>query len=279
MKLSLNINSLTHSAELMGDSNGEKALLLHGFPVTYRMWQPLQLALAEMSIQSLAPELLGYGALCRPEGTGAYRLDNLVESVLKIADEMNLQSFHLVGHDWGSFLGWAVAALFPERIKSFTALSVPHPMALSDAIRNDKHQKEASLYMENFKKPQRPEIELAKNDYALLKSIWTHSSKEEVESYLSCFSQDGALTATLNWYRANYDSMKSGELLNKPITIPVHYIWGKRDGSITKAAAMNCFRYVEGDYKETFLDCGHWLVEEMYSELSILIQGFIEIHK
>jgi pimeloyl-ACP methyl ester carboxylesterase len=88
--------------------SGEPVILLHGFPETSRMWEPLMVTLAAEGYRCVAPDQRGYSPGARPQEADAYRYADLAADVLELARVLGFQRFHLVGHDWGAAAGWAV---------------------------------------------------------------------------------------------------------------------------------------------------------------------------
>jgi pimeloyl-ACP methyl ester carboxylesterase len=265
-------------AAISGDPNGSPVILLHGFPETSYMWRDLQALLAENGFYSVAPDQRGYSSEARPKGKRRYALDLLARDVIAVADGLGIEKFHLIGHDWGSAVGWSVAAAYPERVLSWTALSVPHPVAFSTAINTDAAQYEASGYIRMFQWPIIPERALKSRDYARLRAIWDQSTGEEAEAYLSVLSQPGCLTAALNWYRGNYKTLMNGENVVGNVSVPTLFIWGTRDPAILQTGADLNAEYVTGSYTEHFIDAGHWLIQEAFAEVSSLIVEHVQTH-
>jgi pimeloyl-ACP methyl ester carboxylesterase len=268
---SIEAGEYTFRATISGDHQDEPVILLHGFPETSYMWRELQTLLAKNGFLSIAFDQRGYSPSARPRGRRHYSLDLLAQDVIAVADSLGVERFHLVGHDWGSAAGWAVAAAYPERVLTWTAMSVPHLDAFASAIRDDPAQHKASGYMRAFQWPLVPEIFLKSKDYRGLRSVWNQSSQEEVEAYLSVFSQSGAVTAALNWYRANYRSLTRGESILSKVSVPTLFIWGEKDSAILRSGVKLNSHYITGDYSEHYIDAGHWLIQEAFSEVSVLI--------
>ena len=263
-------------ATILGDQQGVPVILLHGFPETSYMWRELQVLLAKNGYYSVAFDQRGYSPSARPKGIRHYTLDLVAQDVFAVADNLGLEKFHLIGHDWGSAAGWSVAATYPHRLLSWTAMSVPHLDAFAAAINTDPAQYKASSYIRAFQWPFIPEAYLKLGDYRRLRSLWNQSSKEEVEVYLSVFRQTGAITAALNWYRANYKALINGESILGKVSVPTLYIWGEKDPAILRSGAELNSEYVTGSYAEHFIDAGHWLIQEAFTEVSGLILQQLE---
>ena len=203
--VTVDIGSTSFRARIAGfDGNDAKPLviLLHGFPVTSAMWIELLPLLAERGFRALAIDQRGYSPGARPGSVEGYRTMKMVEDVFSLADVIGAQDFHLVGHDWGSAIGWYSVMKQPNRILSFTGLSVPHPHAFFSSVQNDPNQKSKSWYFTLFNLPLVPEIVLSMNDFRALKIEYEVMNSTKEHDFLTVLREPGALTAALNWYRA-----------------------------------------------------------------------------
>lgn len=245
------------------EQGGEAVLLLHGFPETSHMWVPLLERLAAEGYRALAPDQRGYSPEARPKGADQYRYERLVEDVIALADAVGFGRFHLIGHDHGAGVGWALVGRDPRRVASWTALSVPHIRAFGEAIRDDADQRQRSQYIGFFQTPGAAEAALSAEDFSALRGIWTESSPAEVEEYLSVFRQPGALEAALNWYRGSL-RLEGEDATSEigPIATPTLMLWGNRDMAIGRSGVENAARYMTGPYRLEELDAGHWLIQE-----------------
>jgi pimeloyl-ACP methyl ester carboxylesterase len=269
--ITIDTETYTFRAVERGDQADEPVILLHGFPETSHMWSSMQDLLARNGYYSLAPDQRGYSPGARPSRKSAYRIDALAGDVIALADSKGLHSFHLIGHDWGSAVAWYLAAHYPDRVRSLTAMSVPHLEAFRRAVTTDPLQYDASSYVRLFRWPLLPEIFLRSRQFRNMKSIWDQSSDEEIDHYLSVFRQRGAVTAALNWYRANYRVLAGDDTTIGPVEVPTLFVWGTGDPAILRSGAELNRNYVSGSYSEYFIDAGHWLVQESFPEVSARI--------
>ncbi|MDP9236802.1 MAG: alpha/beta hydrolase [Chloroflexota bacterium] len=140
---------------------------------------------------------------------------------------------------------------------------MPHVAAFGDAIRNDPAQQQKSQYVTFFQQPGAAETLFAANDYAALKGIWNKSSPDEVQEYLSVFTQPGALTAALNWYRGSRGiDPQDPQVTFGPVATPTLMVWGNQDPAIGRTAVTAAADFMTGPYRFVELDAGHWLVQE-----------------
>ena len=121
---------LTFDVRDEGPRDGEPVVLLHGFPQTSVIWTPLGGRLRAAGYRTLAPDQRGYSPGARPRGVRPYALPELVADALAVLDAATADRAHLVAHDWGAGVAWALAARHPDRVASLTSLSSPPPQAL-----------------------------------------------------------------------------------------------------------------------------------------------------
>lgn len=248
-----------------GNQENETIIFLHGFPETSYMWTDLMEELSAKGFYCVAPNMRGYSKNACPKGVKHYKTQKLTLDILNIADEINKNKFHLIGHDWGAGIGWNLVYQNPNRIISWTALSVPHPRGFAKAFKLDKKQRKKSRYIKWFLLPIIPEIILRKSDFEKFRRLWRNSSADEVNDYLEVFRRKGTLTASLNYYRANLGRGKRQP--TREINRPTLFIWGKHDLAVGRVAAENNHKYMKGEYNFIELDGGHWLIQTNYSEL------------
>lgn len=255
---------LEFDCRVSGDEENELIIFLHGFPETSHMWINLMEKLSTLGYFCVAPDMRGYSKNACPKGVKNYTIKKLCDDILNIADSFNANKFHLIGHDWGAVIGWNVVYQNPDRIISWTALSVPHPRGFTKAIKMDKEQRKKSRYIGWFQFPLIPEIMFRKNNFEKFRRLWKNSSPEEQEEYLSVFKRKRTLTAALNYYRA-LGRRKKPQIGD--ITRPTLFIWGKKDLAIGRVAAENNHKYMQGDYTFLELEGGHWLMQTNFSEV------------
>jgi pimeloyl-ACP methyl ester carboxylesterase len=255
----------TFDALTAGPDDGRSVLLLHGFPECAEQWEHQLGALAEAGCRAVAFDQRGYSPGVRPPAVDAYAPEELIGDVIGVADALGWPRFDLVGHDWGSAVAWMTAAAHPERLRTLTTVSTPHGAALRDALRDDSDQQRRSAYFELFRTPGEAERELL--DEGGLRRLYEGLPAHRIDRYVERFSEPGALTAALNWYRAMRPPTKRG-----PITTPTLYVWSTGDAFIGEAAARGVECHVEGPYRFEVLDgVSHWISEEAPERLSTLI--------
>jgi pimeloyl-ACP methyl ester carboxylesterase len=237
-------------------------ILLHGFPVTSAMWDPLIEPMTAAGYRVLAFDQRGYSPGARPGDVADYAVEKLVNDVIAVADAAGLEQFHLVGHDWGAVVGWATVMTYPQRVLSWSALSIAHPAAFSEALRKDPDQQSRSRYIMLFALPWLPEALFSFDDFAALKAIWSNMPDDARAEYLAVFSEPGALTSAFNWYRAMVGGFDGAGTLATELVTPTLFIWGNHDIAAGRWAVDAQAQYMAGPYEFIELDAGHWLMED-----------------
>ncbi len=267
-------NGLVFRARVAGLHNtGPGVMLLHGFPETSLMWQPLIELLADQGFRVVAFDQRGYSPGARPKDVAAYALPKLVEDVFAVARATGMHHFHLVGHDWGAAVGWAAVMSRPELLRSYTSLSIPHISAFADALANDADQRRRSRYMLFFRIPLLPEAVFTFNHLALMDdALYGDMSEAQRAEYHAVFSEPGALTAALNWYRAPYSFKVEAA---PKVRLPVLFIWGNQDPAVGRYAVESQRNFIEGPFDYHELNAGHWLMEEATDDVDSTILEFL----
>lgn len=244
-------------------NEGPAMILLHGFPESSLMWQSLLDTAAAKGYRVLAFDQRGYSPKARPSGVENYHIDHLVQDVLNVADAVGFDKFHLIGHDWGSAVGWMTTMEHPERIESWTAMAIAHPGVFFPAIINHPEQKKRSSYMSTLRMPIIPELffQLNKDSFSeRLKGVWTD---KQIATFKAIQSEHGALTAALNWYRAvDFEGLKVENSFDKVVTRPSLFIWGSEDGVIAEEIIPEQEAFIEAAYATLRLKAGHSLMQE-----------------
>jgi pimeloyl-ACP methyl ester carboxylesterase len=274
-------NGMTFRCRVAGDT-GEPVILLHGFPETSHMWTQLMPALAGAGYRCLAPDQRGYSPGARPDGVDAYRYEELVSDVFALADAAGFERFHLIGHDWGAIVGWAVlGSNGHERIASYTSLSIPHNLAFARATYEDEGGELYRTILQLLLTEGGPEAAFLANDAAALRGAYTHSSAEEINEYIDVLSQPGAMAAAANWYRASRAHKRALEELGVPfgeVTTPTLLIWGKNDPYVRRMSVDLAPPFMKGEYRVVEADAGHWIAQEAPDLVAAEVLAHLSAH-
>jgi len=283
-ELEVAVRGFTFDALATGPDEGRAVLLLHGFPQTSYSWHHQLDVLGAAGYRGLAFDQRGYSRRARPPEIHNYRIEHLVGDVIAVADRSGLDRFDLVGHDWGAMVAWVTAARHPERVRTLTAVSVPHPRAFAAAYgagasapgTGDDDQRQRSSYIEVF----RAEGGVAERALlgedgagaglrAMFDASGLSSDTDEVRRFVAALVEPGALTAALNWYRATEPTslVDVGE-----ISVPTLYVWSDEDIALGRTAAEATEQWVTGPYRfEVLGGVSHWIPETAPAALNRLL--------
>jgi pimeloyl-ACP methyl ester carboxylesterase len=250
---------------------GRPVLLLHGFPDSGRLWRHQVPALAGAGFQVIAPDLRGYGRSSKPEAIGAYSLPLLAGDVMAILAELNIAKAHMVGHDWGAALAWALASLAPGNVDHLVAMSVGNPVT----FRRTLEQREKSWYMLLFQFPGIAERWLSDDNWANFRAWARHPDTDQVIAELEA---NGSLTPALNWYRANVppESWVEPPIQLPPVQAPTMGVWSTGDLALTEVQMTDSATNVAGPWRYERLDGpGHWMQLEAADQVNALLVDFL----
>jgi pimeloyl-ACP methyl ester carboxylesterase len=284
-ELRLEANGLGFRCLAAGPPSGPLALLLHGFPEGAESWRPQLAALASAGVRAVAPDLRGYGGTDSPEGADAYRMSELVADVEGLIEALGRSRCHLAGHDWGALIGWAVASRRPDLLTTWSALSVGHPAAFAQAMRDDDDQRRRSSYIGLFRQAGKAEAVLEAENHSRLRAMYGVGPDPGdaipagvVDAYIAGFARPGRLTAALNYYRANFGD-HSPALAEGRVDVPSQLIWGDQDPAVGRLGTERTSIFAAADYRlEVLPGAGHWLQFERPEEVSRLLLEWIGWH-
>jgi pimeloyl-ACP methyl ester carboxylesterase len=268
-RLEIPVGPFTFDARAAGPAGGEPVLLLHGFPQSSYEWRSQLQALGAAGYRAVAPDQRGYSPRARPVGVDQYETEALVGDVIGIADALGFDRFHLVGHDWGAAVAWHVAGRHPQRLRTLTPVSVPHPQAFADALLGED-QKQRSSYIDLFREEGKAEEVLLEDGGDRMRAMLSGSGLgDDVEEYVTRMLEPGALTAALNWYRA----VDIGSVRGLgPIITPTMFVWSSGDMALGREGAEATAKHVDGPYRFEVLDgVSHWIPEAAADELNRLL--------
>ncbi len=270
--MTLTVNDLQFPVTVYGE--GPPVVLLHGFPDSREVWRYQVGAIAAAGYRVIVPDQRGFGEASRPEGVEHYQIRKLAADIIGIMDQLAVDKARLVGHDFGAGLAWFMAAHIPERFSQLVVMSVGSSGNPGwDIIA----QREASWYFDFFNKTGLAETALMADNWDFLKRLTRHSGDQE--HFIRDLSRPGALTAALNWYRANtqgWGGLHSG--LNYPlINSPVMGIWSTDDPFLLEAQMQSSRINVPGPWRyERIENAGHWFMLEKPEAVNRLLVDFFD---
>lgn len=264
-----------------GDATGHLVILLHGFPEFWYSWHKQIEPLANAGFRVIVPDQRGYNKSSKPRGVGNYAMEPLVSDVIAIADQASAQRFFLVGHDWGAAVAWSAALFHPQRVMKLAILNVPHPSVMLRYLRTNPRQMRRSWYIFLLQIPWLPEAIFRRSQFRFGVSALVKSSRpgtfsaEALALYREAWSQPGALTGSMNWYRA---AARHRMRFSDPIVhVPTRILWGERDAFLLAEMAKDSLRYCDSAELYTFANATHWLQHEEPARVAELLIDFFRV--
>jgi pimeloyl-ACP methyl ester carboxylesterase len=248
-----------------GPADGPLVVLLHGFPEFWYGWRHQIAPLAAAGYRVLMPDQRGYNRSEAPPSVAAYDLTHLTADVRRLLDAAGRERAHVVGHDWGAMVAWALAMTHPERIDRLGILNVPHPRVFRRTLRTSPRQLLRSLYALFFQLPRLPEWLLGRNDGQGLALLLRWSSYRDtftpadLAAYRRAWRRPGRLRGTLHWYRAAARRALRGEMLDAPIDVPTLVLWGAHDVALTRQMAAPSAELCSDGRLVVLEEATHWV--------------------
>ena len=296
-----NINEIClHYAE--SGSGDNLVILLHGFPEFWYSWRHQLTALGN-NYHVVAPDMRGYNLSDKPVRVEDYRIEVLVEDVVDLIKYLGATKAAIVAHDWGAAVAWALVQKYPERVSKLAVLQVP-PAAVWRA-NISLRQLLRSWYMFFFQLPRIPELVIGLNNFAALAWIFKKTvvrkdtfSDADIELYKEALSWPGALTAAVNYYRANVRRIMFHRNPGRPrerkgdhgetktdqasarvdgrISVPTLFIFAEQDFAILPATVRGVKKHIAAPYRELRIaDSGHWVQNEATEEVNAALLEFL----
>lgn len=265
---------------------GKLIMFVHGFPEFWYEWKN-QLADFGQEYQAVAPDMRGYNLSSKPTDVDQYQVKYMVEDLRALAEKLGHKKFVLVAHDWGGAIAWAFAIAHPEYLDKLVIINAPHPGVFQRELRDNPAQQKASGYMLMFRSEQAEQM-LSANNYATLVQIVLGEglkngifTEEDKKAYLEAWSQPGALTGGLNYYRAarvgpptegdkDPTNFAAG-LPSLEVRVPTLVIWGEKDTALLTGNLEGLDKFVPNLTIKRIPDGTHWVIHEKPA----LVDGYI----
>jgi len=271
---------------------GKLIMFVHGFPEFWLEWEK-QLAEFGKDYQAVAPDMRGYNLSSKPPDVHKYHAKDLVEDLRALAEHLGHEKLIMVGHDWGGAVAWSAALRHPELLEKLIIINSPHPAVFARELLNNPDQQKASQYMLMLRSAEAERI-LSENNFARLNDVlvqfgsqWEMSEEHRLK-YIEAWSQPGALTGSLNYYRASplypptseNDQEQIKSILNLPkemltVKVPTLVIWGEQDRALLSGNLDGLEEYIEDLTVKRIPDGTHWVIHEQPELVNSLIRNFI----
>ena len=259
--------------------DGPLVILLHGFPEFWYGWRLQIQPLAAAGFRVVAPDKRGYNLSSKPDGVEAYDTDQLTADIRGLIQERGAQSALLVGHDWGGSVAWATAMKHPEVVDRLAILNAAHPRRLNQGLRNPRQLLRSWSFF-YFQPPGLPERRVRRRHWRFFRHFLRDAhpayTPEEIERYVEAWSQPGAATGMINYYRSSVRTPpKQAEAALRPIKAPTLIIWGEGDRYLGPELAEPGRDDVPNlDRVERLPDASHWVHHDEHERVTQLLIDF-----
>jgi pimeloyl-ACP methyl ester carboxylesterase len=268
------ITSGNVTLRVLDEGEGQPVIFLHGFPDAARLWRNQVPALVDAGFRTIALDQRGFGESDKPQDVSDYAMHLLLGDIRAVMDALQIERAHVVGHDWGAAVSWLFAMFEPTRVDKLVALSVGCPGALRR--RTASHLRNW-WYMFAFQATGIVEEALMRDDWLLFREF-AGGHAPDLERSIEELSRPGALTAALNWYRANATPKQLlGEVASFPqVRGPAMGIWSTWDFALTEDQMVDSGSMVTGEWRyERIEDAGHWIPLDAAARVNELLIDFL----
>ena len=281
---------VTLNVALAGPEDAPPVILLHGFPESHRTWRGVA-PLLENKLRLIMPDQRGFAGSDRPLDVAAYVTDKLIDDIFALAEAFGLNSFALVGHDWGGAIAWPAALRNDPRLNKLAIVNAPHPLVFQKSLIEDEAQRAASQYINWFRTPGAEQaIEAMGFDAFFEKTFVNHVelasvSDADKQDYVSEWSKPGGMTSMLNWYRGSRLVVPPpGATVPLPafllrafpkIAVPTLVVWGMRDPALLPIQLGGLDQLVDDLTIVRLPDAGHFAPWEAPSEVASALRDFL----
>lgn len=268
---------------------GPLILFVHGFPEFWYAWKD-QLREFGADHHAVALDTRGYNLSAKPAAIDDYRAKHLVADLHALIRHLGARSAVVVAHDWGGAVAWSLAVRHPELVEKLIILNAPHPVTFARELRTNPAQQQASQYMNLFRSDKAERV-LSEDNYrrlfAMTLDSWlgVRASDADRNAYRAAWSQPGALTGGLNYYRATAlhppsgDSAGAAAVTLDPcefhVEVPTLVIWGERDPALLTGNLAGLEDLVRELEIVRVPEASHWIVHEQPELVNQLIRRFI----
>jgi len=275
-----------------GPKDAPALIFLHGFPENHRTWRH-QIAHLNGRFRCIAPDQRGYGNSSRPEGAEHYDIQALLGDIFGLAQALGVESFTIVGHDWGGALAWGVAAFGQATgvVTRAVIANAPHPAVFQRLLFEDTAQRAASQYMRMFRDPANDALVREHGLAALLMKAFSSERKvgndpDEQKLQFEQWSDPDRAFAMLNWYRASGIAVPG---MDEPLGLPKDYcdppfprleiptlvIWGMDDEALLPANLAGLDEWVGNLTVDQIEGAGHFIPWEAPDPVNAALDRFL----
>ena len=284
-------SGVTLNVALAGDPQAPAVILLHGFPESHRTWREVAPRL-QGEFHLVMPDQRGFAGSDLPQEVEAYKTDTLIDDIFALADALGIERFALVGHDWGGAIAWGAALRNDPRLSRLAIVNAPHPVVFQKSLIEDGEQRLASQYITAFRTPGfENAVEAMGYEAFFEKTFARHVDvskipESEKRQYIADWSQPGAFSAMLNWYRGSRVIVPPpGVIVPLPdwllrafpkVRVPTLVVWGMQDAALLPIQLDGLEALVDDLTIVHLPTAGHFAPWEAGDQVAAALRPFLE---
>lgn len=266
--------------------SGKKLIvLLHGWPEFWYSWHHQIKALSD-KFTVVAVDLRGFNESEKPIGIENYQVHIVIKDIAELIPKLGFKKAHIVGHDWGGAIAWAFAMNYASLVDQLCVMNCPHPKIFMQFIKNKPQQILKSWYMFVLQLPFLPEFVLRKTmKYFYIQFVkgWCYNknafSDDEIQLYVDAYMKEGALTGSINYYRAMFQlttrNVKSIGM--KKIVNDTLLIWAENDKALSIELTYNMEKLFDNKFEIKYIpNCSHWVQNDAPEEVNKYLLEFLK---
>jgi pimeloyl-ACP methyl ester carboxylesterase len=273
-------NGITLHVAQAGDENAPLALLLHGFPEYWGLWEAQIAFLVKSGFRVFAPDQRGYNTSDKPRWIADYTLDQLALDIVGLIDAAGREKATIIAHDWGGMVAWWIGVKHGARIEKLAIFNAPHPHVFMQTVRSSPEQQRASRYVDFFQLPWLPEIVLSAFDFYIPAKTMRDSAAHPdtftdaiLGQYKAAWRQPRALRSMINWYRALYQRPSPAPASYR-VSVPTMLVWGTLDRWLTQPMAQASVDLCDSGLLHMVEDGTHWIPQEAPEKTNQFLSEF-----
>lgn len=262
---------------------GEKlVILLHGWPEFWYSWR-FQIPVLAEQYTVVAPDLRGFNLSDKPKQIKEYRIDIVAKDIAELIPKLGFKKAYIVGHDFGGATAWAMGALYPELIEKLVVINCAHPYEMKLALKTSKQRKK-SWYMFLHQIPLLPELiynSMISKFFTTFVRGWFYNKNnfthDDTAAYINAYKQKGAMTGSLNYYRALMQVKPNPAVYTTKIKAPTLVIWGEGDKALGIELTYNTANHIAAPYTIKYIPkCSHWAQSDCPEIVNTYLLDFLK---
>lgn len=271
-----------------GEKGKPLVVFLHGFPEAWFAWEAM-LPLGAAHCFCVAPDLRGFNLSDKPAQVSDYRIDKLIGDMENLVHGLGYEQAIFVAHDWGGAVAFSTAIAKPALVRRLMVLNAPHPIPFARGLKSDPAQQAASAYMNALRAPG-SEAELLADDCAALLAKFAGANDRWLtptvaQRYRDAWRQPGAMTGSVNYYRASPlypptgDDRGAAAITLVPgdfrVTVPTTVVWGMDDRALLPSLLDGLSSLIPSLQIIRIEGASHWLIHEQPETVAGHVRRFL----